>query len=600
MARGPIQPAEQESLNPDTSPLGPDEVLEDDLEGDLENVELIDPDDDENVEILEPDEDGRRGELPLGGLGDTRGKKKRQAKKGTTEKQKTSREMTFEEWCARMDRDFGWDGPGVECRLIRLYPRTVGNIPTAGLVDRISGAHFTIPDVQERHGGGAYEMELHAPALGPNKPPQVRRKRFDISGSPKTLAADPKDGMPPALADQQGQSMHPAVEKGLVGLVDRMQERAWKERNAAGGGFDPKAISHPYESAMRTMQESMEGRAVAREGAAREAVQAAQTRESEARMLAEQARQELERVQRETQLRVEKVTAEGSNMLATLLPTFNEGAARQVQHMAQTFEAREARIETGHIKEVDQLARLHEAQLMQLHTTHQAELARIEASFAAQIGILQQQLEFYRLQTATMQVENTKLRDDLMQQRLAQLEALKVERDPMTKISELQQFRDMAKDFIGGGEEAEETGWMKIINNGLSTLGPLVEQVVGARAQQQQAAPQQALVTQQQMAPQVPRQPPSPREPEGVKLKKEDVAEAMQALTNIYISKTPPEMAAAAAAQHLDHKLLRALARKDADQLMDKLQSESLVEGPLLSQEGRDYMKIVLETLRNI
>jgi hypothetical protein len=398
-----------------------------------------------------------------------------------------------------------------------------------------------------------------------------------------------------------------------------MQKQLYDTMKEGKGGIDIDQLRAPYERAMEQMESSYEERARAREESARESAKMAELRAQEAKLEAEAAKRERDKILEETKLRIQEA-AQGSNqMLSALLPSFNENASRQVDAITATFTARETNIEQRHAQELESLRRYHESQLQQSRTMQQAEVSRMEATFQSQLGLLQQQLQHYQQQAQVYQQENLKLRDELMQMRVAQIEQLKTSQDPITKLSELQQMAEVAKDVLpglsGGGGGGDDLGddvpaYLKMINNAVNQFGPALSAVMQARSNQPQMPMGPPMLP--QMPPQMPGPPPPgamvpaepapprPEPPKGKTLKKSEVKELISVVGNVYKSgSTTPEQAAQAALKALPHDMLRILTKKEPKGVLEDFEKAGLIGGtPLEENAGQEYAIQVLENLR--
>lgn len=598
---------------------------------------------DEELEDLEPD-DGDDGEQDPGDetdddvddiaaqAQDTYASKRKRRKKGAkkaqdpqaTAAQMASKTMDIIQWIDYIDRTVGWARAGVVCEIWRVHPQWYNQIKTEGFIDKRAGGCFEPEEIREMYGGGEYEMVCRIPPEGTKRGPRARRKRFSIIGAPKTGAATepPKDAGPPP-------EKNPRTEASVVELLGRSMERAWESGGGAGADLD--ALRGPYESTQKVMRDNYDSTLRSQIAAHERITEEAERKADDARKERDEALRELRRQQEQTELKIREATTRNNDLVATLIPTLSENSARQVEHALKTFEAREARIETQHAKEIESLHRYHEAQIRQERTAMEAQIARVETSYQSQLGLLQQQLQHFQLTNQTLSADNTRLRDEMMQLRIGQLESLKQDNDPIAALTKLAELRDNAEGlgiFGGGkGEGGDDLEGMPTWLKAVVPLGSKLADAVTAVAQakngpgmapgmmppglspeqqhafmlQQQAAAQQ----QQMMVPAggpagPPVAPPAPRAP-AVKLKRADVKELMTTVQNIYTSGTPAETAAKAAIAHpdVDRSVLIALARKDPERVINELEAAQLLgDGTLSGPEGKKYIADMLGALR--
>lgn len=587
--------------------------IDDEIDTDLINSIAVQDDDSDE------EEPKRRPGRPRG----SKNKKKRVVPKEVIEKQKDTRTMSFDEWVSFIDREYGWQTPGVSCHLNRLNPLWHKGVSTGGLVAQKESDVFNMGEIVENYGGGDYEMEAHIPGVqgAKQRPPTIRRKRFRVAGHPKI--GDPQvpqqsgdNGNPQVTTD----ATHPATQANLIKLVQQSHKQAYEAQNK---GPDLSQLREPYEQAMAAARESYEHRVATEREAARQAQAFTEQRVNEAKLEAEAAKRERDRMEEETRQKVREATEGSTSILATLLPEFSRNASSQVNSVTQTLTAREASIEQRHTQELESLRRYHDSQVSQLQTLQAAEVTRMETTFQAQLGLLQQQLQHFQQQAQIHQAENLKLRDELMQLRVTQIEALKTQQDPITKMSELQQIVEVAKDVLpgvggGSGDDLGEDApaYMKMINNAINQLGAPIAAVLQAKAggppvdangQMQllspamaAGVPQHAMMPAQAMVqqPPPPQPPPEPKAPV-TRLKKEDVTQAVFYIGNAFQAQTDAEKMAHSAMQVLPHDVMRLLSRKDPEKVLDEFEKAGLLkDSPLTTNDGRQYAIDVLKHLR--
>jgi hypothetical protein len=615
---------EDENL-PELPPVLPEEEL-DDLEG--EEVDLSMTGEGDGVA---PDVSRKR-----------RGSKRRLPPE-TVRKQAASRAMDIADWIDAVEHQYGsLDQPGVKLQLERLSPQYKDGVTVGGILDAWESRKPNYPmEVIEEWGGGVFRLKVQVNKMG--QPPRNLKKQFevggvtkvktpkvpwDLTGGPATAGGQPSYGPPP----QHG-STHPMVEKRAMDIVsDQMADLRKRANERPTDGYNAalmQQLEGTYRATGAQVAEAVAARAQAQEAAAARQVQLAEQREAEARGAADQARLEVERLQRETTEKIARATAESHNMLGVLLPTFSENASRQVDSMTQTFLQREARIETQHAKEVDALYRQHESELRQGAMQHQAEITRLETVYTGQLQMLQTQLQMLHTQLADERRSNDQLRNEQAQLRTEQVTNLLKQADPIEKLQQLGSLRELVGEILpGGGGEGdglsdEAPDWMKMINSVAGSLGPAIGQIIearnaGAQPQQPQLTPQQlAMLQQQQLLAQQQQQglvaygagAPAPARPARagtqqaiatpqVAFDRHDLESAVDMLESIRNSGTPPADAASAATKHLPHDMLRELARRTPAKVVEQLEAAGILKGQLLTDDGKTYVVEFLQGLR--
>lgn len=566
-------------------------------------------------------------------------KKGRKPKAETTARQVNSRSLDFDDWVAAVEKRHGsLEQPGTVITLVRNAPKYLpGGQLVGGVLDQWTSRKPKLPELIEQWGGGELEVKIQINKMG--SPPINLRKQVSVGHAPKVRApaipADQGGGLgapPPAAA---GGSMHPAVEKRAMDIVaDEVKHLREQARSPGGsGGTSPdllRQMESIYAATGDQVSRAVSERALAREEAAKRQVEMAEQRYNEAAKAAEAARAEVDKMQRETAEKIQRATAESQGMLGTLLPVFSENASRQVDSMTQTFLQREARIEAQHAKEVDALYRQHEAEVRQREMQHGAEMTRLETVYTGQLQMLQTQVQQLQMQLEVERRDNTALRNDMAQLRNEQVANLLKQSDPIEKLQQLGSLRDVVGEMLpglGGGDggdglSEDAPDWMKMINSVAGYVGPAIGQVLearqqqGAGAQQQQLAAmqyQQMLAAQQQAAgypggqAMVPAQRPPARagtpnaQAAGqVAFDRADLAAAVDMLNSIMDSGTPAADAASAATKHLPHDMLRELARRTPEKVLDQLEQAGVLHGSLLTAEGRTYGVAFLKALREV
>lgn len=592
----PLSPDEE--LPEGTMPPEPPETISDDDLGRVENKQLQ----------RQVEEKAEREE-----------KQGKRRKKGPTRKtiqrQKMSREMSYEEWVDAIETKVGWQNPGVEVKLERIQPEWHKGLKVGGLLDSRECAPFSQKEVMERFGGGTYQIIVTGPRSEPGLPPVSYKKRFSCAGIPRVdEGVNPDSGV-----GTQYKSPHEhEVERGAVGHLGNLTEQLLTAQLSGDrrGGDSPL-----LERSFQAFKQLTDERAKAREDAAMQARQDAEVRYEQAKAETERLRVEMEQSRREMERKNSDTRNEMNNVLTSMLPTFNDNASRQVQHMMATFQAREERIETQHAKEIESLQRNHGAALQQAEMLRQAELQRIEAMFTNQLGIVQAELTSVKSQLEGERAENRKLREEIMKNHTEQLTRFQQEQDPIANISKYAQVVEVAKEFIpslGGGGDGpglsdDAPDYMKLISQVASSFGPAISQVLQARQEgqmQPQLTPEQAMAIQQQrmmmqaqqqaQQHQAPQGPPQLEPPQKVTVSKGEMEKAMTLLATVKTSGTSASDAAAAAMQHINQGVLKAVAARSSGAVVSEIERHGLLPAVLSDEEGRAYLVEVLKTLRTL
>jgi hypothetical protein len=606
-----------EFLGPDDSvpiPMKASDLPSDDDLGLVGGVVGAAMDDDEEEEEEKPKKRGR----PKKG--------KRKMSRKTVAQQVRSREMSYQEWCEFIDQKIGWDTPGTEARLSRIQPEWWKGLKVGGLLDTRESGKFTEREILERFGGGTYEVYcigLREPGL----PPLQYKKRFSIAGAPRL----PEDMAPGDLGAMKpgGHTMATTeAEKTAVSHLGSITDRL-----LSGGGSDG-ASAKVYQDAYDRTRAADQDRIRAREEMAERAVKEADVRYERAREEADRARREMEEARAEAQSRINEAATHSNSIIATLLPTFSDNAARQVQQAMTSFQAREERIEADHAKEIAAMQRSQEMALERAEQQRAAELARVEAMFHGQLGMVQSELATVRAQLEAERNQANGLREEIRKLHMEQISHYQKEQDPIAAISKYQAVAEFAKEVLpqaGGGDGAgglsdDAPDYMKLIAHATQTLGPAISQALQLKQQQADPAAYAAMQQQQQMEmarqqqmalaaqtqqqqqqemppPQptqamVPAPPPGP--PQNVQVSAGELKKALEVLSTVKVSGTQAADAASAAMTHGDHAVLRAISERPPDKVIEEIDRHGLLPGPLSSDEGRSYLMEVLQHLKQM
>jgi hypothetical protein len=97
----------------------------------------------------------------------------------------------------------------------------------------------------------------------------------------------------------------------------------------------------------------------------------------------------------------------------------------------------------------------------------------------------------------------------------------------------------------------------------------------------------------------VPVAPPVPAAP---RVRKEDVATALEFIANVVTAggdtPTPPEAVARTAVSQIDNNVLRALSARKPENVIAQLEAQGLLHGPLLEEKGKKYLVDLLVALK--
>ena len=559
-----------------------------------------------------------------------RGRKKRQHTEVT--KHSPARAITNEElrhlddsfdlWMAGFD----WSRPGVYCTLKRVAPTYAAGVPVGGELGQKKNSPFTYDEIQSRWGGGEFRISVFGPkSENDSRMVPLNNKMFMIPGQP-FLDEDALPEETRTKMQQQGGPYNrgPRPPDPATRAMDHMEREVERMRNAPDQSDKLAAV---YNQTMGVVQQAATEKAAASAAAADERAKMSFTmmeREREDRSKLEQHVRNMEKatMEKETQLReqlakeIQGAQAGSMGLISALLPQMTAANSDTTKMIIAQYAAKESSLIAQHQNDINNLDRMHQAQLQAINNNSEQQLRHIEMLHKNNVTLLEAQLVAVRaecdavkrqLDDARREVD--KARNDLMTRVIGQKET-----DPLDQMAKMSEIIQMARGFGGGGDKEEGIGAglddnpmlanvFKLLDKGI----PVAQEYFAQRRGQQQGPPPQAYVPQpqyQQMQPPPPqprpRPMPRPLPPPEPKMDREEVREAINFINGLISQPepAPPEETAAGAISLLPNDMLKQLCRRTPEKLIVALETEGMLTGPSATEQGKAYLTKLLHALK--
>lgn len=545
--------------------------------------------------------------------------------------------MDMEDYQAQ--EKFNWE-LGLKVKLHRNSPTLFKGMQVGGHLETRENAPYTFEEIKERFGGGMYEIFISGPKQLGDRPTAIGRKQFSIAGDP-SLENLPihvqavSAGMTPGQQQGGSDQVSPQAQASLVGLLGKQLDKQDESRTVAGA--DPDLF--------REMRQSVEGSAqsqveVIKDAAEKEAA-LLKTQLEELRQNNEKLRAETEALRQQSQHAVDSARTESSSLLSTLIPTFSNEAHQRSQQAMQDADARCARMQDQHSRDVAAVEQRAQMQIDNMRAMFDAQLLNQATVFEGRIKQLETELALARARGEHFENEARQLQGRNTELLMKQMEKA----DPVKQAQYMATLKETLGALGGGGDEGgglsdEASDAMKMIYALSQGFGPvasaLSQRLTGAAppghqmpeyaqppmpqhvpphppqlepapraltrpAPRQMQRPQRTLRPPERKAspqPQPQQAAPPPQPKPAVRLRKADLANGVGLLNAAMLGGTPPVKAADAAAQQLDRPTMRELAKRKPQAVYDSLATNDLLEGPLATPDGAAYLTEFLIELR--
>lgn len=528
--------------------------------------------------------------------------------------------LEWDGWC----NAFSW-GKDVTLRFLlkRLAPERAPNGMTiSGALETREGTPCLLEEIRATYGGGDYEavvIGMH-PRGEDNKPRLLSRKRTRIAGPPNLM-----DGaLPRSVISARGGSADPIARTAM----DMMKGEFESMRRSRDDS--PRIV----EKTLATVQQVSEQRAKFAEMSADARIKLMgdqlEDERKRSRALEERLRDaesEMMRKATESQEKIAEAVQGAQNgsmsILTQLLPTLTGGAADQVKQMALLYQNREERQAAEYKAIIQQMQANFQSQMEGRQTLFLVQLETTKGQYENTIGMLRQELQSARSEITSLQRRLEELRGTLdaknqeLLTRALDAKGNKSAVEQMTEMGTMFEAMESMKSFLGAGsgaahddlDEVENPVARKLLKMGEGAVQHLPAILQALRPGQQlmpQQMPPQMMPPQQQMMP-IRRPPPQPAPvappvPAAPRVRKEDVATALEFIANVVTAggdtPTPPETVARTAMAQADNNVLRALSSRKPENVITQLEAQGLLHGPLLEEKGKKYLIELLVALK--
>jgi hypothetical protein len=506
-------------------------------------------------------------------------------------------ELDLDEW----SEAWRWETPRMSCQISRIAPPYFNNVPVAGFLEKKLGSGYKYEEIVSRFGGGCYELGVSGPlALDRLDVKQLAKKRITIPGDPnlESLPTGAIDAMQKQGGMRRMNQGSSNTDGKLIDIVQEelhtLRDQVYNREKTSGGSGSMDLMKEVFETTARQTEKAMEERAKAKEMAAQTQANFALEMLKLERERAEREREEMKRVEHDLKREMdERIKTPDNSMFMSLLPQFSQSADQRVESVMRTYEAREERLMASHQNSINDLNRMHTTQLDAQRMMFETQIRSMQ---------VEKEMLLRQLEDSRREVDRTK--NELM----TQVSNAKPKTFP-EQMMEYQMITDAIKGMVpsppGEGSIADdiEQPWlrsiMKLAEKGM-TIAP---GVIEAMQQRKAMAQQPQMIPQPQPMAMVPQQPRPQVQPPRIKIDRKQLQMAAEFINGVLTSKlsgqsapTPDEIASAAV-QMVDNQVLRELARRDPEKVIDELIRAGIFTGPSTTPEGKEYIKQLLEIL---
>lgn len=532
---------------------------------------------------------------------------------------------------------------------------TVDNTPlsTQQIQEQFGGGkyHVSVIGPRQTKKGVRIQRLSHKPLKIPGDPNLTNLGRV---GQTADIAA--------ARAPMPRQAPQGGSDPSMVRLVDSMIQPLQRRVDMAGqqSAQTAQVVGAQYADAANMKIQAAESMLREKDQMLATQLESANRRVEEARREAQLARQEKEKAivdAREAQDRIfrERATMEeqfakklqsmqgdSSNLIATLVPSIQSQAQNQINTMMSVFEGRLASQDSTYTSRLEGLERSHENRMAAAADLFRSQMESAKQLYQGQIQHLQAMLQQIQAEKTLLMQQLDDARNRMMEQ-IAQVNKAKDPEEQLMKLGGLLETVKGITGLTGGGDEekAPTSGnafFDAIMNNvgKITEVVPHITQAMTAKAQadaaaahagyyqqQQQPqmlqapqqvrqAPQQAIEEQEpqqpvrrhvrrrppQQAQQQPAQQAAPK-PKG-KVPRQELDKAVVYINNA-LGANPnlkPEDFSSMAISSVDNDMLRRLSRQKSELVVNELETQGILHGPVSTEAGKKWLCGLLNVLR--
>lgn len=460
--------------------------------------------------------------------------------------------------------------PSLQVKIKRLQPRTWRGKQVGGVLDTLSEL-IDEHEIQERYGGGRYEIRVLKPGVKGNMV-FAGQRTIDIAGNPRLDGALFEDTSIDGGIIKES-SEESSLQKHAMGIAERMaleeRKRADKmeDRILGQSGFDTEAIKLFTEPLQRQ-------------------IESANTAQTELRkQLDERNREVLELISKKPEpssmdrLAEKMLLEEQSRMLSV-----------RTAHEAELRTARESnhqdhkRAEDRADRLLEQNERAHQREIDSLKRAYEGQNDNLKVSYEARIETLRSELNRYVKDYEATRTELASLRD-------------KKEQPIEEQLSRLLQLKELFGSLQGDDEEGSWTD--KLLNGVTPILDGIGQRIATGPGLPPGTQAPQVVAPQQPMAQAQPGQPGQPQAVKQVAVSAAELATAVAYIEAAISNNTDPADFAKSVIGIVPKPLLEVMKTQGVESLIQAV-VQSNAASPIVTQAGRFFLKKVAKALVEI
>lgn len=446
--------------------------------------------------------------------------------------------------------------------LYRLDPQFYNNVRTSGLIDTLDEIPEQIFEqyVQERHGGGKYE--IHAWTRdSKGKRRTAGKRKFVIAGNPKI--EEPRMEKPATV-------MSSASEATALGAMDLVRDMV-REKQNAGSGFDASTFE-VMAAPLKTQIETLNAQLIHKDTLLME----------KDRIISEKDRQLNDLANRKPESSasdslVARMLERGDANVSTLQIAF----ASEKQQLLSAYNEEKKRMEDRFDRDKQSDRDMMRREMDNLKAMYEMQVRSVEQSW-------QSRLEAREARIQDLMRENTRTAQELDELRRRKDKSL------IETISEARSITE-ALGELGGGQEKDEGGGI------MDMIGPAL-QAVTQRIAAPQPPPQPQLPPQRRVRrapPQEAAPAPAPAEKipaERIGVTEEEIGIAVNAMEEALRGGVAPDAFVSQVRGFVSPQVIVAIKNEGIDKILDHVAVLS-ADSPLQSQAGRRFARMAATML---
>lgn len=446
--------------------------------------------------------------------------------------------------------------------LYRLDPQFYNNVRTSGLIDTLDEIPEQIFEqyVQERHGGGKYEIHAWTKD-SKGKRRTAGKRKFTIAGNPKI--EEPRMEKPSTV-------MSSASEATALGAMDLVRDMVRDKQASSNSGFDTSTFE-VMSAPLKTQIETLNAQLIHKDTLLME----------KDRIIADKDRQLNELANRKPE------SSASDNLVARMLErgdanvsTLQIAFASEKQQLLSAYNEEKKRMEDRFDRDKQSDREMMRREMDNLKAMYEMQVRSVEQSWQSRIEAREARIQ-------DLMMQNTRTAQELDELRRRKDKSL------IETISEARSITE-ALGELGGGQEKEDSGGI------LEMLGPAL-QAVTQRIAAPQPPPQPQLPPQRRVR----RAPPQEAAPapvaekipaERIGVTDADVATAVGAMEEALRGGVAPDAFVSQVRGLVSPQVIVAIKNEGIDKILDHVAVLS-ADSPLQSQAGRKFARMAATML---